>query len=137
MPPAGGKCYSAVMIRFLLLCACLFATASRASAEPLYVTAAEWAQPRNGAFITHHPALSQAIHELQDGQRLQLLYPGGDEGSLWASELQAWLVALGLSSQRIELLPGSGRADAIEIRIAGTARDMTQQAAPAAEPQQQ
>lgn len=125
------------MIRLLLSCLLLVSTAVSASDTALFVTAAEWAQPRNGAFITHHPALGQAIHDLQPGQRLQLLYPGGDEGSLWASELQAWLVAMGLSSQRIELLPGSSRADAIEIRIAGTARDTTQQAAEAAEPQQQ
>jgi hypothetical protein len=99
-------------------CLLLAATAA-AAAEPLYVTAVEWAQPRTGAALMQHPALARAMHELQPGQSLQLLYPGGDEGSLWASELQAWLVALGLSSQRIELLPGSPREDAIELRVVG------------------
>ena len=65
------------------------------------------------------PALVAAMRQLQKGQHLQLLYPGGDAGSLWAHELRAWLVALGLSSQRIELLPGSRREDAIEVRVAG------------------
>ncbi|WP_127477928.1 hypothetical protein [Sulfurivermis fontis] len=90
--------------------------------EPLFVTAAEWAQPRTGTALLQHPALAQAMAELHDGQTLQLLYPGGDEGSLWARELQAWLVALGLSSQRIELLPGSTREDAIELRVSGVAQ---------------
>jgi hypothetical protein len=105
------------MTRCLFL-ACLL-LASPVAAEPRFVTAAEWAQPRTGAALMQHPALAQAVQALQDGQRLQLLYPGGDEGSLWARELQAWLVALGLSSQRIELLPGSPREDAIEVRVAG------------------
>lgn len=108
------------MIRALLFLLLAATAATTAASSPLYLTAVEWAQPRNGLSITRYPALSQAMAELQDGQRLQLRYPGGDEGSLWAHELQAWLVALGLSSQRIELLPGSGRADAIELRVVGT-----------------
>lgn len=107
------------MKHFLVaLCLLLAATAAVAS-EPLFVTAVEWAQPRTGPALMQHPALARAMRELQPGQSLQLLYPGGDEGSLWASELQAWLVALGLSSQRIELLPGSPREDAIELRLVG------------------
>lgn len=107
-------------MRWLLLFSCLWYGAAAGAAEPLVVTAVEWAQPRNGLTLTRYPALHQAVSELQQGQRLQLRYPGGDEGSLWASELQAWLVALGLSSDRIELLPGSARADAIELRVVGT-----------------
>lgn len=108
------------MIRVWLFLLLTFSAATALASSPMYLTAVEWAQPRNGLSITRYPALSQAMTELQDGQRLQLRYPGGDEGSLWAHELQAWLVALGLSSERIELLPGSGRADAIELRVVGT-----------------
>jgi len=104
----------------ILLCALLCASTAWAAAAPLYVTDAEWAQPRTGAMVSHLPALAAAMRQLQNGQHLQLLYPGGDAGSLWAHELQAWLVALGLSSRRIELLPGSSREDAIEVRFAGT-----------------
>lgn len=108
------------MKMIFLLCALFIIPAVGSAATPLYVTSAQWAQPRNGAMVSHLPALATAMHELKKGQRLQLLYPGGDEGSVWAHELQAWLVALGLSSQRIELLPGSSREDAIEVRIAGS-----------------
>jgi len=107
------------MIRCWYIICLLLVAGIAAASEPLFVTAAEWAQPRTGNALLRHPALSQAMGELQDGQTLQLIYPGGDEGSLWARELQAWLVALGLSSQRIELLPGSPRGDAIEVRVVG------------------
>lgn len=107
------------MMRVMGIAMSLLLAGVVAAGEPLFVTAAEWAQPRTGATLLQHPALTQAMAELHDGQTLQLLYPGGDEGSLWARELQAWLVALGLSSQRIELLPGSPREDAIELRVAG------------------
>jgi len=109
------------MMRWFLMPGLVLVAAVAGAAEPRFVTAVEWAQPRTGTALMQHPALAQAVQELRPGQRLQLLYPGGDEGSLWARELQAWLVALGLSSQRIELLPGSTREDAIELRVVGIA----------------
>lgn len=109
-------------MKIAMMCLLLWAPAAVWAADaPLYVTAAQWAQPRSGAMVSRLPALATAMHRLKAGQRLQLYYPGGDEGSLWANELRAWLVALGLSSRRIELLPGSSREDAIEVRVAGTA----------------
>ena len=107
------------MNRFLFIVGLLLASPAMDAPAPLFVTAVEWAQPRTGAALMQHPSLVQVMGELRGGQRLQLLYPGGDEGSLWAHELQAWLVALGLSSHRIELLPGSPREDAIELRVVG------------------
>lgn len=109
------------MMRTWFLSCLLLAAGVAGADEPWFVTAAEWAQPRTGTVLMQHAALSQAMAALHDGQTLQLLYPGGDEGSLWARELQAWLVALGLSSQRMELLPGSRREDAIELRVIGVA----------------
>lgn len=111
------------MKSILLLCSLLLISAAQAAESPLYLTAVEWAQPRTGAALVQHPALAQAMQRLGEADKLQLVYPGGDEGSLWARELQAWLVALGLSSRRIELLPGSRRDDAIELRIVGANRD--------------
>lgn len=108
------------MKSILLLCSLFLLSAAQAAESPLYLTAAEWAQPRTGSALTQHPALGQAMQGMAPGARLQLIYPGGDEGSLWARELQAWLVALGLSSQQIDLLPGSRRDDAIELRVVGT-----------------
>ena len=83
------------------------------------VTSAEWAQPRHGEWLVAHPALSAALNTLQQSPHsvLRLRYPGGDEGVLWAEELQAWLVALGLESERIEKLPGSGGEAAIQLEV--------------------
>lgn len=83
------------------------------------ISASEWARPRHGDWLARQPALSAAIEQLQQDSeaRLQILYPGGDEGVLWADELQAWLVALGVGSNRIERVPGSGSADRVQIRV--------------------
>lgn len=86
---------------------------------PWRISAQEWAQPRHGDWLVTQPALAGAIAELQQDpqSRLQVRYPGGDEGVLWAEELQSWLVALGVASSRIELAPGSSKADLIELNI--------------------
>ena len=81
--------------------------------------AADWARPRHGEWLVAHPPLVSAIEALQrqPDSVLQLRYPGGDEGQLWVGELQAWLVALGLESDRIESLPGSGAEGAIQLEV--------------------
>ncbi|MCW8919829.1 MAG: hypothetical protein OQL08_13570 [Gammaproteobacteria bacterium] len=90
------------------------------SAETVWtLSAADWARPRHGEWLVAHPALQGALEGVQRSPRglLQLRYPGGDEGVLWVEELQAWLVALGLESERIETLPGSGAEAAIQLVV--------------------
>jgi hypothetical protein len=83
------------------------------------LSAPDWARPRHGDWLSAHPALVAALDKLQQSPHsvLQLRYPGGDEGVLWVEELQAWLVALGLESERIEILPGSGGKAAIQLEV--------------------
>lgn len=104
------------------LCAVLLCVTSVtvwASEVPLRVTADEWAQPRSGETLLRHPALLEAVQRLRadDSALLEIRYPGGDSGSLWARELQAWLVALGIESSRIRLVPGSDATDQLQLRI--------------------
>lgn len=83
------------------------------------ITASEWAAPRNGEAVVHMAQFAGAAHDLQahpEGH-LQIYYPGGDAGTLWAREVSSWFVALGIGSERIELIPGSARGDAIELRV--------------------
>jgi hypothetical protein len=89
------------------------------AAESWQLSALEWAQPRHGEWLVTQPALAGAVGALQQqpDSRLMIRYPGGDEGVLWAEELQAWLVALGIASSRIERIPGSGAADRIQLEI--------------------
>ncbi len=73
------------------------------------LTAEQWAVPRSAEALIAMPAIRQTINEMQafPDNRLLIKHPGGDEGSLWVSELRSWLVSLGVSSQTIELVPGS------------------------------
>ena len=83
------------------------------------ISAADWAKPRHGEWLVKHPALLSAISTLQQSPHtvLQLRYPGGDEGVLWVEELQAWLVALGVESRRIDTLPGSGGRSVVQLEV--------------------
>jgi len=107
-------------IRFVpLIIALLISPAGAVAGETWQLPAAEWAQPRHGEWLVRQPALAAAVNALQQQPEAHLLirYPGGDEGVLWADELQAWLVALGVASRRIEQIPGSGAADRIELEV--------------------
>jgi len=75
--------------------------------------------PRSGDALLRYPPLVEAVQQLQanDNAVLEIRYPGGDSGSLWARELQAWLVALGVESARIRRVPGSEAADQLQLRI--------------------
>lgn len=107
-------------MRYLVLLLSLIVSPAAVAADsPLILSASEWAIPRSGDSVLHMAAVSQAMRRLdaQSGSRLVIRYPGGDEGSLWANELQAWLVSLGLASKRIERIPGSGDPQRIELSV--------------------
>ena len=89
------------------------------AAESVVITSVEWARPRSGESLARMPGLAKAATSLVGtrNSRLLIRYPGGEEGVLWAEELRSWLVALGIASSRIELVPGAGRADAIVLEL--------------------
>ena len=74
-------------------------------------------QPRSGERLVQLPVLREAALDWIEGRsrRLTIRYPGGEEGTFWARELRDWLVALGVASSNIELLPGASEADALVI----------------------
>ncbi len=83
------------------------------------ITAADWARPRSGDALVAEPALAASVDALlaTPDSILLIRHPGGDEGALWASELEAWLVALGIASDRIERVPGSRSGDQLELEV--------------------
>lgn len=89
-----------------------------AHAAPLTITEDDWARPRTAEALIRHPALSEAVRRLidDDAAKLRIHYPGGDEGNLWALEIRAWLIALGIGSDRLELVPGGPRDDAVLLQ---------------------
>ncbi len=83
------------------------------------LTASEWAVPKKAETILSMPAIRKMMRALDadPDSRLKLKYPGGDEGTLWVNELRSWLVALGLSSARIDTVPGSAISGIIEMEV--------------------
>lgn len=89
------------------------------AAESLILSQEEWSQPKKVESVLQMPAIRQALTAMAKSPNSQLivLYPGGDEGTLWAHELKAWLVSLGLSSHQIDLRPGSRQSSGLEMQV--------------------
>lgn len=83
------------------------------------LTREQWSPPRSGEMVSRLSAIRQPLQVIaqEPSQRLLVRYPGGDSGVLWAHELRAWLIALGLESARIELQSGASRADTIDLSL--------------------
>ena len=83
------------------------------------LSADAWARPRDGQTVARLSPLPEVISSWSenDGQRLLIRYPGGEEGLLWAHELRSWLVALGVPLDDQELVAGSHQADRIELEL--------------------
>ena len=98
----------------------LFFLANNAFAENVELLHAnEWSVPKQAKTILLMPAINKSMKKLNKSinSTLNVKYPGGDEGTLWANELRSWLIALGLSSKRIDLIPGSAISTTIELEV--------------------
>ncbi len=86
------------------------------------VSATEWAQPRSGKMVTTLPGIRAAMAAASRSgvSSMVIHYPGGDQGVWWAEELKGWLTTLGVSSGRVELVPGSGETDMIYLTVVKT-----------------
>lgn len=71
---------------------------------------ADWPMVRNSTAIVRIPSLQRLMRDFQGMKQgvITIRYPGGDRGNNWALELRDWFVALGVSSNRVVLEPGSG-----------------------------
>lgn len=87
------------------------------SPDRIRLTRDLWAHPRSGFYVAKLDALNPLIRRFnaQAEGRIVIRYARGDEGSLWAAELRAWLVALGIPSTRIELVSVAQAEDALII----------------------
>jgi hypothetical protein len=108
----------------IIVIICLTGSLSRGYAqEPavFILKASEWNVPRSSEAILAMPALRETMqaYSKQPKAQIQIHYPGGDEGTLWVTELRSWLVSLGIASTHIELLPGSRDPGQIEIQVVG------------------
>ena len=97
----------------------LMQSTSAVAANVAILSFDDWARPRSGMSVVELPAVRQTVLEwLQSEEHnIEIRYPGGDEGQLWAQELRDWLIALGVPLASIRLESGSERADQIELRV--------------------
>jgi len=97
----------------------LFFVTNVFSADIELLRANEWSVPKKASTLLVMPAIQKSMEKLQNNvnSTLKIKYPGGDEGTLWVNELRSWLIALGLSSNRIELVPGSAISTTIELEV--------------------
>ncbi len=104
-------------VRLAMLVASVFATGVHAAEYRIH--AEVWARPRSGETLLALPGLRDLLHEFDEHQdaTIEIRYPGGEEGVLWAQELQDWLVALGVPAARIETVVGSGVQDSIRLLL--------------------
>ena len=112
-------CYALTMKYLTVVFLILFARIACGGTDQWFLSADEWARPRDGRTVATMPPLPEVISKWSatEGQRLIIRYPGGEEGLLWAHELRSWLVALGVPLQDQELVAGSHQADRIELEI--------------------
>jgi hypothetical protein len=91
-----------------------------AQAESFELNTDDWVRPRNGATVVEHEALRQAVAAWSANGGagiIEIRYPGGEEGSLWARELTDWLVAFGVPSRHIQAAAGSAGRDRIVLDV--------------------
>ena len=83
------------------------------------LTRSEWPRLRQGVNVMQLPVLQRLLAEFEqtDNSRLVIRYPGGDRGDAWAQDLRSWLVALGVSSRRVVLEPGSGIPETMVLYV--------------------
>lgn len=95
----------------------LFMMSSVTAVELLHAN--EWSVPKQTVTLLAMPAIYKSMQKLNKNKNsiLNIKYPGGDEGTLWVNELRSWLIALGLSSKRIEMVPGSANSMLIELEV--------------------
>lgn len=89
------------------------------SASAYELTADHWARPRSAAAVLGMDAVRQAVAEWvkRPGGIIEIQYPGGEAGMLWADELRDWLVSLGVPLDGIRTLSGSAAADRLQLVI--------------------
>jgi len=109
--------HSASLLVCLGVVLCLFAATFAVRAEQAELPLAQWPTPPSGESVASLESVKRIVmaFDQEESERIVIRYPGGDAGTAWAEELRDWLVALGISSSRVLLQPGSGKAETIVL----------------------
>ena len=103
--------------KLLILLICLMSSKLTAQASDIQLQAETWEVSRHGELLIKIPELSTIVNKWSENteQKIELRYPGGEEGLLWVEEFMDRLVSLGVPSSAIQLLPGSSAEDIIHV----------------------
>ncbi len=104
--------------QFVMIALFAYNTAGAAPVET-ELHAEQWELSRNGERLLGISGMAEVVKEWSsdDRQQIELQYPGGEEGELWVYQLMDWLVALGIPSNNLVAVPGSGQEDVIRLRV--------------------
>lgn len=82
------------------------------------ISLTEWESPDRTHALLSDPALRTLVQawEAQPGNLLRIEYPAGEQGELWASRMQAWLVTFGIPRAAVQLQPG-GSPNALALSL--------------------
>ena len=61
--------------------------------------------------------LQATVRDISKQKKIEIHYPGGEDGEFWVQELTDWLVSLGIPSKYMVISPGSGADDVIKFNI--------------------
>ena len=77
----------------------------------------DWPAYENGSHVLALPQVSNVLEKFEEDEQVsvEIRYPGGDTGRLWAESLMAWFVSFGIPQQYLSLFPGSGAGDQLAI----------------------
>ncbi len=86
------------------------------------LTEEQWDLVKRGDQLLNMSLLQQVVYAWSSlpswrEHGIELRYPGGEEGELWVEELKDSLISLGIPSEYLFVVPGSGEADIIILKI--------------------
>ena len=83
------------------------------------VKAEQWELVRDGESILAIPALNALVNQWlgEQDMLIEVQYPGGEEGEFWVHQVIDWLVSLGIPSDRMVAVRGSGADDIIRFNL--------------------
>lgn len=110
------------MIRFAgFLLAGLIASVAvaRTPSATWILTRAEWPAAENANEIISLAPVRAAVQALSASprSRLAVVHNGDEDGVFWASDLEGWLIALGVPAKRIEDHTGAVPPNELRLRI--------------------
>jgi hypothetical protein len=116
-----------ILMRLLQFVMIAVFISGHAVAEPVVteLRAEQWELSRNGERLLAIDGIAEIVEawSSDNRQKIELQYPGGEEGELWVYQLRDWLVALGIPSKNLVAVPGSGQADVIRLQVIRSGED--------------